>query len=149
MIEVTPGAPKAPQATALLKASHGLMKDLFPPEDNFFLDINELTAPHIRFFVAREGDEILGTGALAIMEGYGEVKSMFTSEAARGTGVAAAILRAIEDTARDTGLAWLNLETGDRLHAAHRLYARHGFQKCGTFGDYGNPGSSIFMEKRL
>ena len=141
--------PHHPQATALLKQSHALMQSLFPPEDNFYLDIDDLVAPNIHFYTARMGDDILGTGALMVKADYGEVKSMFVSESARGKGVAAALLRQIEDTARDEGLTMLKLETGNVLHAAHRLYARHGFTECGVFGDYVTAKSSIFMEKAL
>ena len=149
MIIVERNSPKDPQASALLKQSHALMEELFPPEDNFFLDIDELCVPSIRFFTARIGDTIIGTGALSIKEGYGEVKSMFTSSEARGKGVASALLRQIEDEARDEKLEWLRLETGNLLHAAHRVYERHGFARCGPFGDYPDAASSIFMEKPL
>lgn len=149
MIIVERGNPRDPQATALLEASHALMQALFPPEDNFFLSIDDLCTPDIRFYVGRQGVTILGTGALAIKDGYGEVKSMFTAEAARGKGVAAAILRAVEDEARAEGLPWLRLETGNVLHVAHRLYERQGFTRCGPFGDYPEAASSIFMEKPL
>ena len=149
MIFVEKADPRDPGATALLKQSHALMESLFPREDNFYLDINDQVAPNIHFFIAREGQEVLGTGALMIKDSYGEVKSMFVSEAARGKGVAAAILRQIEDTARDERLPMLKLETGNVLYAAHRLYARHGFTECGVFGDYVTAKSSIFMEKAL
>ena len=146
---ITAADPREPGATALLKASHALMHSLFPPEDNFFLDIDLLCAPDIRFFAAMEGTTCLGTGALALRDGYGEVKSMFVDEAARGRGVADAILRRIEDEARREGLGLLRLETGNSLHAAHRLYARHGFSPCGPFGAYPDAPSSIFMEKAV
>ena len=149
MIIVAQTDPHDPQATALLRQSHALMESLFPPEDNFFLDINDLSADHIRFYTAREGEVILGTGALAIKDGYGEVTSMFVAEAARGKGAADALLRQIEDEARDVGLPMLKLETGNVLYAAHRLYERHGFETCGPFGDYTNAASSIFMQKAL
>lgn len=149
MIIVAPGDPHDPQATALLRASHALMESLFPPEDNFYLDIDDLCADHIRFFTARTGTTVIGTGALAIKDGYGEVKSMFVAETARGTGAADAILRQIEDEARAENLPLLRLETGNVLHAAHKLYRRHGFADCGPFGDYTAAHSSIFMEKRL
>ena len=74
---------------------------------------------------------------------------MFTAPAGRGKGVAAAILRMIEDTARDEGLTRLNLETGEELEAAVRLYERFGFTRCGAFGDYEDDGISLFMTKAL
>jgi putative acetyltransferase len=149
MIVVEPGNPHDPQATALLRASHALMQQMFPPEDNYFLSIDDLCQPGIHFFIARRGATTLGTGALAVKPGYGEVKSMFVADTARGQGVAGAILRRIEDEACALGLPLLRLETGDGLAAAHRLYARHGFVRCGIFGDYLQNGSSLFMEKPL
>ncbi len=149
MIFIEETDPHHPQATALLQQSHALMESLFPPEDNFFLDIDDLCADHITFFTARQNDLILGTGALSNKDGYGEVKSMFVAKEARGKGIADALLRQIEDAARAAKLPLLRLETGNTLHAAHKLYARHGFVHCGPFGDYTEAHSSIFMEKRL
>ncbi|MFA8442139.1 GNAT family N-acetyltransferase [Yoonia sp.] len=149
MIIVERTDPHHPQATALLKQSHALMQSLFPPEDNFYLEIDDLVAPNIHFFTARVGDAMLGTGALMVTPEYGEVKSMFVTEAARAKGIAAALLRQIEDTACEEDVSLLKLETGNILHAAHRLYARHGFTECGVFGNYTLGKSSVFMEKPL
>jgi len=149
MLIVEQGDPRAPQATALLQASHALMERLFPPEDNHYLSIDALCTPDIRFFIAREGDTVLGCAALANKGDYGEMKSMFVSEDARGKGVADALMRQLEDYARELDQPMMRLETGDLLHAAHRLYERHGFVKCGPFGDYVANKTSLFMEKRL
>ncbi|MCF6444903.1 GNAT family N-acetyltransferase [Nereida sp. MMG025] len=149
MIIIERGDPRHPAATALLKQSHALMESLFPPEDNAYLDIEELCAPHIHFFIARRGEVIRGTGALADKGSYGEVKSMFVDPEARGQGIADAILRALEDEARGMGKAKLMLETGNTLHAAHKLYERHGFEYRAPFGDYVANSSSWFMEKVL
>ena len=149
MIIVERTDPHHPGAVALLQQSHALMRSLFPPEENSFLEIDDLVAPNIHFFTARDGTDIVGTGALKLHEGYGEIKSMFVSESARGKGVADAILRQIEDQARAEKLPTIKLETGDVLTAAHRLYARHGFELCDVFGDYRSGSRSIFMEKQL
>ncbi len=148
-ITVTRTDPRDPQATALLHASHALMQELFNPEENHFLSIDQLCTPDITFLAASDGTQLLGTGALANRGDYGEVKSMFTAPQARGKGVADAILSALIETARAQSLPWLRLETGDSLHAAHRLYARHGFTTCTAFGDYVTMPTSVFMEKRL
>lgn len=146
---IEPGDPTAPQTKALLEASHALMQSLFSDEDNHFLSIDALTAPHIHFFIAREGTTTLGCGALAQKPDYGEIKSMFTAAEARGKGVADALLRQIIDHATALKLPAIKLETGDSLHAAHRLYERHGFKKCGAFADYPENNTSLFMEKPL
>jgi putative acetyltransferase len=149
MIVVEPTTPRASGTQDLLELSRALMLSLFSPESCHFLDLDALEADNIHLFAAREGPDMLGTGALAIKDGYGEVKSMFTLEAARGKGVAAALLRQIEDTAREHNLSALKLETGDTLHAAHRLYERHGFTFCDPFADYKDIPESLFMEKQL
>jgi len=149
MLIVEPGDPRETQAKALLQSSHSLMQELYPPECNYFLSVDDLCGPDIDFFVAREGADILGTGALVNYGDYGEVKSMFTSDKARGKGVAAAILRQLEDHARGLELPLLRLETGDELAAAVRLYTSHGFTRCGIFGDYRPNQTSVYMEKAL
>ncbi len=148
-VTITPGDPRDPQATALLKQSHALMESLFPPEDNHFLDIAELCVPSISFFVAKQGDTTLGTAALANKGDYGEVKSMFVSPDARGLGLGLKLLAHLEQFARDSGLSAMKLETGSLLKEAHRLYVRGGFTECAPFGAYEANSSSLFMEKML
>lgn len=149
MIAIEAGDPFDPQTKALLEASHALMGSLFPAEANHYLSLDALTAEGVHFFQARRGEVIVGCGALAEKVGYGELKSMFVEEASRGQGIVDAVLRQLEDQARTLGLPMLRLETGSLLHAAHKVYARHGFTPCGPFGDYDAGEFSIFMEKTL
>ncbi len=148
-IRIVIGDPHHPEATALLEASHALMESLFPSEANHYLSIDALTAPHIRFFVAEVGGVIKGCAALALMDGYGEVKSMFVDPGARGMNLGARLLDRIEKEAREARLPVLMLETGDTLKAAHKLYENQGFAYCGPFGDYREAPTSLFMEKPL
>jgi len=149
VIVVEAGDPFHPAAKVLLEASHALMGELFPSEANHYLSLEALTADGVHFFTARRGDVIVGVGALAERDGYGELKSMFVEEASRGQGIVDAILRQLEDQARTLELPMLRLETGSLLHAAHKVYARHGFKICGPFGDYKASEFSVFMEKSL
>lgn len=149
MLIIQPVDPRARGPRALIEASHAMMQAMFPPEENHYLGIDALAGPDIRFFAAREDTQILGIGALALRGGYGEIKAMFTAPTARGRGVGTALLRVIEDEARNHGLALLRLETGRGLDAALGLYQRAGFAACEAFGDYSPNATSIFMEKRL
>lgn len=149
MLVIEPADPRAPGPRALLSQSHALLQRLFAPEDNYFLDIEALCGDDICFFAARRGGATLGIGALAVRPGYGEIKSMFTDETARGKGVGAALLRRLEAEARARHLPVLRLETAAALDAAIRLYARQGFTRCGRFGDYRPNDVSVFMHKRL
>ena len=148
-IKVFPGDPRDPQATALLRQSHKLMQTLFAPEENHFLDIDQLCVPSIRFFVAREGLTTLGCVALANKGDYGEIKSMFVDPRARGKGIAHHLMRKIETEARAQGLNTVKLETGDKLTQAHSLYKAHGYVDCDPFGEYEANSSSLFMTKDL
>lgn len=142
-------SPHEPGTTALLTASHAYLQSLYPPEDNFFLSIDALAEAHITFIIAELNGQTIGCAALANKGSYGEVKSMFTTPAARGTGTGAALMQALETEARAQHLPMMKLETGDDLYPAHRLYERHGFSRCGPFGDYVAAIRSVFMEKRL
>ncbi len=148
-VTIRPADPREPQATRLLQGSHALMRSLFAEDECHFLEIDALCVPTVHFFVAERAGTAIGCGALAVKDGYGEVKSMFTDPQARGAGAAAAILTRLETTAREQGLPWMKLETGNVLHPAHRLYERHGFTVCDPFGDYVAHPASLFYEKPL
>ena len=149
MIFVEPTNPREPQVADLLRSSHALMQALFPPEHNNYLSLDELSTKNVNFFAARYGSVFCGTGALAVKEGYGEIKSMFVDPNYRGRGVADAILKCLENLAHERCLPEIKLETGNTLHAAIKLYERNSFQLCGPFGDYTRNSSSIFMKKVL
>ncbi len=144
---IEPGDPD--EARHLLEASHAMMLELFDADANHFLSLDALRQPDIRFFVARLDARITGCGALALRDGYGEVKSVFVDPEIRRAGVAGRLMERLELEARAFGLPFLRLETGDLLDAAHALYRRHGFEVCGPFGDYAAHPQSVFMEKRL
>ena len=137
------------EAQALLETSHAMMLELFTPDSNHFLSLDALAAPDIVFFVARLDGNAVGCGALAIRDGYGEIKSMFVDPDTRRAGVAAGLRGRLEAEAMAHGLEMLRLETGNLLDAAQALYQRHGFTVRGPFGSYSEHPHSVFMEKRL
>lgn len=153
MLIIELGNPLDPQPSALLAEAQALQAGIYAEEFNHTLPTEALIADDFRFFTAREGDVVLGVGAIKLCpndtDGYGEVKSLYTSPQGRGKGIAAAIMRVIEDTAKDEGLTSLKLETGDELEAAVRLYERLGFIRSGAFGSYDDNGVSVFMQKTL
>ncbi len=148
-ITITPDDPRAPEALALLAASHAFMAGRYPPEHNYQLDAHALAAPGVSFFIARMGEQAVGCGAVATANGHGEIKSMFVDPAARRTGLGLRLLAALEGVARDAGVAMLYLETGIHEAAAIALYEKAGFRRRGAFGDYPENPHSVFMEKRL
>ena len=122
---------------------------MYPPSSNHFLDLDQLTQPDIRLFVARREGAPLACGALRIAADYGEVKRMYVAPAARGEGLGRAILARIESEARRAGLRLMRLETGNRQAEALALYKSAGYVDCGPFGEYRPDPLSRFMEKQL
>jgi putative acetyltransferase len=90
------------------------------------------------FLLARDaGGTAVGCGGLRLLgPGSGEVKRMYVEPAARGTGVAAALLRALEDHARGLGITRLLLETGTGQPDAIRFYQREGYEPIEAYGPY-------------
>lgn len=148
--------PDQPDVQSLLAALDGYLASLYPPEANHILTLDALLAPDVRFFVARDGDgRAVGTAAARLVADdggdgrYGEVKRMWVAPAARGKGVAAALLAAVEDAIRTESLPLARLETGRDQREAVRLYERHGYARCAPFGGYPDNGLSLFFEKAL
>jgi putative acetyltransferase len=148
-IKVVRTDPATPDALALLEASWRYLASLFKPEQRFHLDLNGLRQPHVRFFAATRGGHAAGCAALAVFGDWAEVKSMFVVEAARGTGVAVALMERLEAEARALGCHTLRLETGSTLHRARAFYTRHGFRPRGPFASYVAIPTSVFMEKSI
>ncbi|KDO09482.1 GCN5 family acetyltransferase [Amycolatopsis mediterranei] len=99
------------------------------------------------FLLARDaGGTAVGCGGLRLLgPGSGEIKRMYVEPAARGTGVAAALLRALEDHARRLGIPRLLLETGAWQPDAIRFYQREGYEPIEAYGPYrGEPLSRCF-----
>lgn len=131
------------------------LADMFatsPADSVHALDHSALSAPEISFWTAREDGVLLGCGALKqLTRTEGEIKSMRTTAAARGRGVAAALLGEIVSAARHRRYEGLYLETGsqDFFAPARRLYERHGFTECAPFADYVLDAHSTFMRLDL
>jgi putative acetyltransferase len=144
-----------PSVRALLEDHLADMHATSPAESVHALDLDALRVPSVTFWVARSDGDVVGCGALKdladLLPGEGEVKSMRTREAARGRGVAQAVLDAIIAAARSRAYTRLNLETGTQpfFEPAHRLYERNGFTQCGPFADYVLDSNSRFMTLSL
>ena len=74
---------------------------------------------------------------------------MYTTGAARGTGVGRALLAALEDEARARGWTVLRLETGPLQHEAIGLYTSAGYRPIPQFGAYVGAPQSLCFERTL
>jgi putative acetyltransferase len=64
----------------------------YPPENRHGLPLEAIFQPRVRFFVAALDGAPAGCGGVALFEGFAGAKRMYVRPAARGQGVARAIL---------------------------------------------------------
>ena len=89
------------------------------------------------FLVAELDGVPVGCGGLRPdADGTAEIKRMYVDPAARGRGVARALLRALVEHARANGLHRLLLETGSEQPEARGLYESEGWTPVAPFGHY-------------
>jgi len=149
--------PDQPDVVGLLADLDGYLASLYPPEANFILDVQALLAPEVSFFVARDGEQAVGTAAFRRMQGepatggvpYGEIKRMYVDPARRGERIGAQLLATLEAGLRAQGCRLALLETGPEQTAAVRLYENSGYTSRGVFGLYPDNGQSVYYSKVL
>ncbi len=140
---------RQPDVERLLDGSEAFALSLYPADSCYLLDISELEEPGVDVFVARVDGVALGMAALVPYPDYAELKRLFVDDEARGRGLAGALLRAVEDRAREQGCALARLETGPKSVAAIALYEKHGYRRIPNFGQYEGDPHSYCMEKAL
>jgi putative acetyltransferase len=144
--------PRADDVRELLRRHLEFANRHSPPEDVHALDLTGLLDPRLTFYSFRRDGRLLGIGALKLLSpDHGELKSMHTAEAARGQGIARAMVEHLLAVARQQGLGRVSLETGSMaaFAPARSLYASTGFEFCGPFGEYAESPNSVFMTRAL
>jgi putative acetyltransferase len=150
VIAIARESPRQDDVIALIRQSDVLMQSLYPAESNHLVDVESLAAFNVHFLVARERGRALGCGAFVLGEpGQAEMKRVFVAPAARGKGVARALMEALERDAAKLGVTLMRLETGIKQPEAIALYRKFGYAERGPFGSYQPDPLSLFMEKRL
>jgi GNAT superfamily N-acetyltransferase len=95
----------------------------------------------------------IGCGALrSLGDAAAELKRMYVVPAARGRGVARAVLAGLEEAARERGWTTLRLETGPRQAEAVGLYTGAGYRPIAAYGGYvgaADAEDSLFFERDL
>jgi putative acetyltransferase len=147
-------AEASPELQDLIGELNDILGAAYETHQRHGLSIDQLLEPHVRLFLARLDGVVVGCGGVAVFDDYAEVKRMYTRPAARGRGVAKALLYIIQDEARRANKSVLRLETGTYQREAIGLYERMGFRPRGPFGPYAamqarNIETSLFFEKIL
>jgi len=152
MIIIHRDNPLKPEVLVLLQRHLDLMRASSPPESVHALDPSGLAVPAVRFFTLRDGEAVLGMGALkTITVSHAEIKSMHIVAEARRRGLARVLLDHLLAEAATAGFQRLSLETGVEpvFAPARSLYAAAGFTDCPPFEGYGEDPHSVFMTRAL
>ena len=146
-----------PDAMAMITAVQGEYVVRYGGEDETPLDPAMFDPPRGSFFVGyldgrpevsgawrrHEDVEALGSTSTA------EIKRMYVAPAARGRGLARAMLAHLELTAFEAGASVSILETGTLQPEAIALYESSGYEEVPKFGFYCHASESRCYAKRL
>jgi GNAT superfamily N-acetyltransferase len=110
---------------------------------------DDFSPPNGAFFVADDGERLIGCAGWRRHGDDAELKRMYTATAARGRGVARRMLATIEDSAREAGCARVILETGDKQPEAVGLYESCGYRRIEDFGYYKGHDSVLSYARSL
>ncbi|WP_091312534.1 GNAT family N-acetyltransferase [Micromonospora chersina] len=130
----------APESQALIRAALADLGARYGGSgDETPVDAAEFEPPAGTFLVAYLDGQPVGCGGWRSHGDDGEtaeLKRMYTAPAARGRGVARAVLAAVEHSARDQGRKRMILECGDKQPEAIAMYTSAGYERIPNFGFY-------------
>lgn len=115
----------------------------------FYAQFNKLT--NIRnVLLAYADNHAVGCGAFrSYTADTVEIKRMYVRPEYRGRGIASAVLKGLEEWARESGFLSCVLETGYNQPEAIALYKKSGYEVIPNYGPYDNVGNSICFGKVL
>jgi GNAT superfamily N-acetyltransferase len=117
-------------------------------EKDFFAQYNQIYLDHV--IVCEDEGLASGCGAFKQLEpNVAEIKRMFVLPEQRGKGIAASILNALENWAKEEGYTSCILETSIRLENAISLYKKMGYEVIPNYGQYIGVESSVCMKKNI
>lgn len=150
-VTITAADPASPDAK---RAASAYLRELderfstgFDPEQAAH-DAEDFAGDRGEFYVVRSEDDVIGCGALRwLADGTAEIKRMWVDPAWRGLGIAARLLRRLEEGAVEHGHAVVRLDTNAELTAAVAMYRSAGYVEVSRYND--NPYAQHWFEKRL
>jgi GNAT superfamily N-acetyltransferase len=151
VVEIRPGRPDDEPGASLLAAFIDEIAGLYPgwdPSQSPSAEPDELAAPNGSFLVAYLDGVPVGCGAFKRLDPETcEVKRVYVSPEARGSGVARRMLAALEDGARELGFRRVQLDTGANQEGAAVLFRSAGYAPIDDYN--ANPWATYWFEKDL
>ncbi len=115
-----------------------VIAETFYPEDKYAAILDRLEVDHAPpqggLRLALRAGRPVGCGMFHTLEpGIAEIKRVYLTEDARGTGAGHAMMQALVDQCRAEGFAAIRMDTGEPLRAAQKLYDAMGFARRGPY----------------
>ena len=149
MFEITRCAGTDPAFVALVTKLDAELGERYGAQMDFFGVFNKSSDIETALVVRVDG-EPAGCGCFKpFAEGTVEIKRMFVLQSMRKMGIAQAILRALEDWAREKGNTAAVVETGVLQPEAIRLYERAGYARTENYEPYIGVKESVCFRKAL
>lgn len=151
-LRIEPGDFRDPRVIEMIERHLERARAETEPGSAHALDLSGLMDPSVQFWTVWDNEELVAMGAMKRLDAtHYELKSMFTSETRRRSGIGAHMVDFICRQAADAGAKQVSLETGSWAYfePAVALYRDAGFFECAPFADYVEDPNSIFMTRNL
>ncbi len=150
-LTVSPVDVRDPEVLALVDAlTAELAESGYTDEETFGYSPEQLEHSGVHLVGVDVDGTLAGIGGVELQDGdIAELKRMYVVPARRGTGAADALMASLVEHARAHGVRVLQLETGDKQHAAVAFYRRHGFAEVPRFPPYVHSATSVCMRRDL
>ena len=145
-LDIRPSRFGAPSAQTLINAAQAELTQRYGSADENPIESIQFDPPEGAFLVVwQAGAPVACAGWRTvshfredadIAEDVAEIKRMYVTPQVRGSGVAAALIAALEESARASGMRRMILETGRRQPEALRFYAKAGYRQIPNYGYY-------------
>jgi len=128
------------------------LRSVSPAGSTHVLDIEGLKHKSIKFWSIWENNNLLGCGALKILEkDHGEFKSIRVVDNYKNKGNGKKIINHLVAKAKNLGIKKISIETGagEFFVSARKLFKKCGFNICQPFAHYKEDPNSVYMELEL
>ena len=152
MLKLIEGNFNHPDVNQLLKKHFVELKNASPEGSAHVLDISGLQVTSIKFWSIWENDQLIGCGALKILEKtHGEFKSIRVHDNFRGKGMGIKIINLLINEAKKLAITRISIETGagEFFIPARKLFDNCGFRPCPPFAHYKEDVNSLYLTKHF
>ncbi|MCL6557161.1 MAG: GNAT family N-acetyltransferase [Burkholderiales bacterium] len=136
----------APVAQKMVAEAQAEITQRYGSEDENPVESVQFDPPEGVFLVAWIDGQPVGCGGWrtishfsedgGLAEDVAEIKRMYVAPSARNSGVATALLTALEESARESGMRRVVLETGLAQPEAIAFYTKMGYERVPNYGYY-------------